>query len=117
MLIQSILRGLTGNPNSAFGTVLTTLARAALFSPLSHRIQNFRDWRFYRQRYNIQETLQGFASTLRDEVDLFRVSDHIMAVVQETMQPESVSLWFRERAEAGSAAVRRDILCRVYGLP
>jgi hypothetical protein len=96
VLVQPILRGLTGNPDSPFVTVLSTLAIAALFNPLRHRVQNVIDRRFYRQRYNVEETLQRFAATLRDEVDLDRLSDHILSVVQETMRPESVSLWIRE---------------------
>ena len=96
VLTQPILRGLTGNPDSAVVTVFSTLAIAALFNPLRHRMQDFIDRRFYRQRYNVEEILQSFTSNLRDEVDLDRLSDHILTIVQETMQPESVSLWIRE---------------------
>jgi hypothetical protein len=42
---------------------------------------------------NAQHTLQAFSASLREEVDLTRLSEHIVAVVQETVQPASVSLW------------------------
>lgn len=39
--------------------------------------------------------LEDFNKTLRDEVNLEELSDQSVTVVQETMQPEFVSLWLR----------------------
>ena len=76
--------------------VASTLAIFALFQPLRHRIQRIIDRRFYRSKYDAATIIANFSSTLRQEVDLHTLSEQLVAVIQETMQPAHVSLWLRK---------------------
>ena len=92
--LQALLRGII-NANNSVAIVVSTLVIAALFQPLRHRIQTIIDHRFYRRKYDAARTIAAFSATLRNEVDLTQLSEHLVSVVEETMQPKYVSLWLR----------------------
>jgi hypothetical protein len=92
--LQTLFRTIAGG-GSQLVIVASTLAVAAMFSPLRRRIQGFIDRRFYRKKYDAKETLEAFSAKLKDETDLDRLGDELVSVVGGTVQPAHASLWLR----------------------
>jgi len=91
-LLQTMLRAVTGQ-TSAVAIVAATLPVAACLQPLRRRLQEEIDRRFYRRRYDSARVLADFSAQLRNEVDLAQLSDLLLTVVGELMQPAYCSLW------------------------
>ncbi len=108
VVLQRLFGELTGE-NSTAAVVFSTLLIAALFLPVRRRVQDAIDRRFNRTRYNAEKTLERFAATARDETDLDALLAELVAVIQQTMEPESVSVWLKPTADGRplTAAERR----------
>ncbi len=92
--LQALFRGLFQQASDV-AIVVSTLVIYALFHPVRTRIQALIDSRFYRRKYDAAKVAAAFSATLRQEVDLGQLSERLVTVVQETMQPTHVSLWLR----------------------
>jgi hypothetical protein len=99
--LQALLRGIISQDNSV-AIVLSTLAIYVMFQPLRRRIQRIIDRRFYRSKYDAAKIVAAFSDTLRQEVDLDQLREHLLAVVQQSMQPTHVSLWLRPPERDGT---------------
>jgi len=93
-IVNTFAQRQSSEPSPAL-IVVTTLLIAALFQPLRRRLQRGIDHRFYRRKYNVEQTLANFSATLRQEVNLSDLREHLLGVVQQTMEPTNLSLWLR----------------------
>jgi len=98
LVLQQIFRFMTGN-TSSIAIVISTLAIAALFAPLRKRVQNFIDRSFYRQKYDAARALEEFNAATRREVQLERLTSLLVSVVEETVHPDGIWMWIRNKKQ------------------
>ena len=81
--------------NGSVAVAVSTLAAAALFTPLRSRVQRLVDRRFNRTRYNADQTVSAFAARLKDAVDQDSVRIDLLGVVQQSLEPAHATVWVR----------------------
>jgi len=84
---------------STWAVAGSTLAAAALFTPLHRRVQRLVDRRFNRSRYNADRTVAMFAARLQDAVDLDTVHADLLSTLSASLQPAHLSMWTAGGAE------------------
>jgi hypothetical protein len=93
--VGGVVREMTGQERNNLVVAASTLAVAGLFRPARTRIQAFIDRRFYRSKYDAQQTIADFSAKMREQIDLDSLTSEMAAVVRDTVQPTHVSLWIR----------------------
>ena len=94
VLLRQIFQAITGQSQPA-EIVISTLVIAALFNPLRLRIQRWIDRRFFRQKYDVTQALENFSTAARRDVALEHLTANLEKVLQQTVQPQQVSVWIR----------------------
>jgi hypothetical protein len=105
LVLGQLFGGVTNDPPS-WAVAGVTLAVAALFRPARRRVQAGVDRLFNRSRYDAARTIEAFSARLREQVGLKPLTVELLAVVDQTMRPTTVSLWLRPDAGAGRPAER-----------
>jgi two-component system NarL family sensor kinase len=105
VVILGELFGRIGQPRPSWAVASATLAVAAVFRPMRRAIQDAVDRRFYRRRYDAAKTIQGFSARLHHGSDRDTLLSEVAAILHQTLQPTTVSLWLRPPT-AGSRRTR-----------
>ena len=108
VVLQWLFRRLMGQDQSDLVTAISTLAIAAAFQPVRRRIQVWIDRSFFRSKYEAQEALAAFGTILRNDVqaDLNRLTDDLLAVIDQTMEPAHVTLWLSPSTRGAKAGAQ-----------
>jgi hypothetical protein len=93
LVLQGPLGAITGG--DTLSVALSTLAVAALFQPVRRRTQRAVDRRFNRARYDLERTVSGFASRLRDDMEVSVVASAIVQAATRSVEPTTASVWLR----------------------
>jgi hypothetical protein len=102
-LLVGVYAGLVLLTTEVFGfhtpvaVAASTLAAAALFTPVRRRVQRLVDRRFNRARYDAETTVAAFADRLKDAVNLDSVRDDLAGTVHQALEPAHLSVWVNSR--------------------
>jgi hypothetical protein len=106
VVLQFAFRAVTGE-ESQVTVAISTLIIVLLFNPLRRGTQNSIDRRFYRRKYKAQQTLEAFATGMRNEVELDQIKSSLLVAVEKTLQPEKIDLWLRPSGQKLSAPLQK----------
>ena len=93
LVLQSILHAVTGGDTLAVAA--STLLIAAISQPIRRRVQQAVDRRFFRSRYDAQQTVTRLGARLRAEVDLETLGGAVLAEIDHAMRPALATIWLR----------------------
>jgi hypothetical protein len=82
--------------SSPVAVAASTLAAAALFTPVRRRVQHAVDRRFNRARYDADAALEAFAARLTGAVALPEVRADLVAVVGQALEPAHLAVWLAD---------------------
>ncbi len=74
----------------------STLAAAAVFSPVRRRIQAAVDRRFNRSRFDTESEVSRFTEGLSEATDIDDLTGELGALLDRTLAPASARVWIRE---------------------
>ncbi|HEY3523514.1 MAG TPA: hypothetical protein VGK63_07395 [Candidatus Limnocylindrales bacterium] len=95
LAIQAALAPVTER-TGPLAVATSTLVVFAMFAPVRSRMRAIVDRRFDRSRYDAEQTIEAFATRVRDEVDVERVSRELAGTLERTMHPASAGVWLRD---------------------
>lgn len=100
VLTQAVLRQLTGiDRGNTFGIIAATALTALLVLPAQRRIQAAIDRLFFRRRYDLAQTLTSFSERVENRENLGEVAGDLLAIVDDTFQPEHTVLLLHRPTE------------------
>jgi hypothetical protein len=79
--------------SSPVAVAASTLAAAALFSPVRKAAQHVIDRRFNRASYDAELTVAAFSARLREAVDLDTVRTDLLTVISRAVEPAHAAIW------------------------
>jgi hypothetical protein len=85
----------------------STLMVVALFNRVRRPILASVDRRFYRSHYNAEQVIDAFARQLRNETDTARLTQQLLTVASENLQPAMIGVWVH--TEPGPNAAERAL--------
>jgi serine phosphatase RsbU (regulator of sigma subunit) len=88
--------------------VTTALAWAILLDPVRTYIQSLIERRFNIRDREAVKAIEAFTATLREEIDLDQLLERFLTVIQQIMQPYSVSLWTRASNKQQEQSVSKE---------